>query len=242
MSCATIMSRAVVGVHATAVSVEVHLSAGLPGFTLVGMPAKAVKESKDRVRSAIMNVGLNFPAKRIVVNLAPADLPKEGGSFDLAIALGILIASKQLPPDCMDGFECAGELSLDGLLRPVRGVLPMAIAIFRDNRQLIVSSSNAEEAYLVEGLVVAPMPDLLAVCQCLKGLTAWPERASHNVLPNKEFNGTDLSEVREQPQAKRVLEIAAAGGHSVLMVGPPGSGKTLLASCLPGVLINEVIV
>ena len=130
MSCATIMSRAVVGVHAIAVNVEVHLSAGLPGFTLVGLPAKAVKESKDRVRSAIMNVGLNFPAKRIVVNLAPADLPKEGGSFDLAIALGILIASKQLPPECMYGFECAGELSLDGLLRPVSGVLPMAIAIF----------------------------------------------------------------------------------------------------------------
>jgi magnesium chelatase family protein len=236
MSFSTINSRSVTGIGAYSVCIEVHLSRGLPGFSLVGLPAKAVKESKDRVRSAIINSGFDFPAKRIVVNLAPADLPKDGGSFDLPIALGILIASQQLPPDCMQAHEAAGELALNGQIRPIAGVLPMSLAIAKEGKSFIVAEANFNEASLVNKLKVLPACDLLTLSNHLKGSLPWNSSASSYATKPIKPQYPDMQDVRDQQQAKRALEIAAAGGHSVLMVGPPGSGKTMLASRLPGLM------
>ncbi len=235
MSLAIVHSRAQVGVEAPAVTVEVHLANGLPSLTMVGLPEAAVKESKDRVRSAIINSGLNFPARRITLNLAPADLPKDGGRFDLAIALGILAASVQVPTLTLDDVECLGELALSGAVRPVRGVLPAALAARKAGRTLVVPRANAEEACLASGLRVIAVDHLLEVVAHFNGHAPVEPFVSNGLLSaSKPY--PDLKEVQGQVGAKRALLIAAAGAHNLLFSGPPGTGKTLLASRLPGLL------
>ncbi|QZI70929.1 YifB family Mg chelatase-like AAA ATPase [Pseudomonas protegens] len=235
MSLAIIHSRAQVGVQAPAVSVEVHLANGLPSLTLVGLPEAAVKESKDRVRSAILNAGFNFPPRRITLNLAPADLPKDGGRFDLAIALGILAASVQVPALALDNLECLGELALSGAVRAVRGVLPAALAARKAGRTLLVPRANAEEACLASGLEVIAVDHLLEAVAHLNGHVPIAPYISDGLQENHSPY-PDLREVQGQLAAKRALLVAAAGAHNLLFSGPPGTGKTLLASRLPGLL------
>lgn len=235
MSLAIVHSRAQVGVEAPAVSVEAHLANGLPGMALVGLPETAVKESKDRVRSAIQNSGFDFPARRITLNLAPADLPKDGGRFDLAIALGILAANGQVPAEALGTLECLGELALSGELRPVRGVLPAALAARAAGRTLVVPKANAEEACLASGLVVLAADHLLEIAAHLNGHTPLPPFQAGGLL-RAAPDYPDLADVQGQLAAKRALLIAASGGHNLLLSGPPGTGKTLLASRLPGLL------
>jgi magnesium chelatase family protein len=239
MALAIIYSRASSGMESPLVTVEAHLSYGMPAFNIVGLPAKAVSESKDRIRSAFMNSNLEFPDRRLTVNLAPADLPKDGGRFDLPIALGILAASGQLPMDVLEEYEFVGELALSGELRGIRGALPVVLGAYRAGRQLIVPQQNGVEAALVRKMTVFAARHLLDVCAHLRG---------DQLLPRCEFqveslqrNDRDLSDVKGQPHAKRALEIAAAGRHSLLFIGPPGTGKTMLASRLPSILpeLNE---
>lgn len=235
MTLAVISTRAGLGLDAPEVQVEVHLANGLPGMTLVGLPETAVKESRERVRSALTTCGFDFPLRRITLNLAPADLPKEGGRFDLPIALGLLVASGQLPNEALNGLECVGELALDGHLRPVTGILPFALATRRAGKRLIVPADNADEAALVDGLEILPARHLLEVVAHLNGQSLIPSHVFHGArTPQAET--LDLADVRGQHQARRALEIAAAGGHNLLFAGPPGTGKTLLASRLPGIL------
>lgn len=234
MSLAIIHSRASAGIMAPPVTVEVHLSKGLPGFSIVGLPETAVKESRHRVRSAIINSELEFPVRRITVNLAPADLPKEGGRFDLAIALGILAASKQIPLHQLNQYEFAGELALSGELRPIKGALPFAIASKNINRRLIIAAENAAEAAFIEGIQVHSAKHLLDVCAHLRDLKKLPRIISQHTATQCFY--PDLQDVKGQMQGKRALEIAAAGGHSLLLMGPPGTGKTMLATRLPGIL------
>lgn len=235
MSLAVVYSRAQTGIDAPLVTVEVHLSNGLPSLSIVGLPETGVKESKDRVRSAILNSRFEFPRRRITINLAPADLPKEGGRFDLAIAIGVLAASGQIPSDQLSSCEFIGELALTGELRRVRGVLSAAIQASRANRALVLAVDNTEEASLVSEAEIRPANHLLEVCAHLCGQQSLA-LAPQTPLPPEIPIEQDLADVRAQPHAKRALEIAAAGGHSLLMVGPPGTGKTMLASRLPGIL------
>ncbi len=235
MALAIVHSRAQVGVGAPPVTVEAHLANGLPALTLVGLPEASVKESKDRVRSAILNSGLDFPARRITLNLAPADLPKDGGRFDLAIALGILAGSGQLPVAALHEVECLGELALSGAVRSVQGVLPDALAAREAGRALVVPRENAEEASLASGLTVIAVDHLLELVAHFNGKkTLSPYNANGLLLLSKPY--PDLSEVQGQHAAKRALLVAAAGAHNLLFSGPPGTGKTLLASRLPGLL------
>ena len=234
MGLAVLYSRALSGMEAALVTVEVHLANGLPNFTIVGLPETEVKESKDRVRAALQNCRFDFPARRITVNLAPADLPKESGRFDLPIALGILAATGQIPSDRLNDYEFAGELALTGELRPIRGALAMTYRAANSGRAFILPQANAAEAALVEEATVYPAQSLLQVAAHLAGRAALAPYVSQpqRIAPHYP----DMREVKGQAQAKRALEIAAAGGHSVLMVGPPGTGKSMLAARFPGIL------
>ena len=261
MSFAQVYTRSVVGLHAPQVIIEVHLSQGLPALTIVGLPAAAVRESKDRVRSAILNSGFQFPNRRLTINLAPADLPKDGARLDLPIAIGILAASGQLEPEVLSGFEFIGELALNGELRQVSGSLAVTRAIkaesivvktatadeqaphqLRQLRQLIVPIDNGAEASRVDGVEILGAQSLKAVCghlQSLADLSVTTERLEIvTPSPAQQHAGykVDLADVKGQHHARRALEIAAAGGHSLLFTGPPGSGKTLMASRLPTIL------
>jgi magnesium chelatase family protein len=233
MSLALVHSRARAGVLAPPVRVEVHLSGGLPATQIVGLPEAAVRESRDRVRAAILCAQYEFPARRITVNLAPADLPKEGGRFDLPIALGILAAAGQLDPQVLGHYEFLGELALTGELRPVDGVLPAALAAAQAGRTLIVPAGNGPEAALAQHVQAFTARTLLEVCALLNGSKTLP---AAEALPAAATPFPDLSDVRGQAQARRALEIAAAGHHHLLLIGSPGCGKTLLASRLPGIL------
>ena len=235
MSLAVVYSRALVGIDAPSVTVEVHLANGLPAMSIVGLPETEVKESKDRVRAAILNARFEFPARRITINLAPADLPKEGGRFDLPIALGILAASGQIPVARLDRYEFIGELALTGELRPVRGALTAALQAQTTARALVLPQANADEAALAEACAVLPATHLLAVTAHVRGDAALAE-APHARADADTPPGPDLAEVRGQAHAKRALEIAAAGGHNLLFIGPPGAGKTMLAQRLSGIL------
>ncbi|MDG2525277.1 YifB family Mg chelatase-like AAA ATPase [Stenotrophomonas sp. HITSZ_GD] len=236
MGLALVHSRARVGVAAPEVRVEVHLSGGLPSTQIVGLPEAAVRESRERVRAALLCAQFEFPARRITINLAPADLPKEGGRFDLPIALGILAASGQLDRDALAGLEFVGELALTGELRGVDGVLTAALAAQADGRRLVFPEANTAEAMLATHAAPRPARTLLQVCAALRGEQAWPAAVETETPATLAPCGPDLAEVRGQPQARRALEIAAAGGHHLLLCGSPGSGKTLLAACLPGLL------
>jgi magnesium chelatase family protein len=235
MTVAVIHSRALRGLDAPLVTVEVHLAGGLPAFHLVGLPEAEVREARDRVRAALQNAQFEFPARRITVSLAPADLPKASGRFDLPIALGILAATGQLPAAALAQHEFAGELALGGELRAVRGALAMALSVRRDGRAFVLPEASAAEAALVQGARVHPARTLLEVCAHLLGRTPLPMLPP--AMPREAaVPGPDLADVRGQAGAKRVLEIAAAGGHSLLLVGPPGAGKSMLAQRLPGLL------
>ena len=232
---ATVLSRAQFGMEAPQVCVEVHVGAGLPIFSIVGLPDAVVKESKERVRSALATTRFEFPAGRIVVNLAPADLPKEGGRFDLPIALGVLAASEQLPREAFAGCEFYGELSLSGELRAVRRLLPAVCEASAAGHRVVLPVANLAEASLVRGVSVAATAHLLEVCAHVTGTTPLVFGNGDARSP-ADINYPDLGEVRGQIHAKRALEIAAAGAHSLLMIGPPGSGKSMLAHRLPGIL------
>ncbi len=244
MSLAVLSSRALAGMQAPEVIVEVHLANGLPAFTIVGLPETEVKEAKDRVRAALQNAGFEFPARRITVNLAPADLPKESGRFDLPIALGILAASGQMPADTLDRYEFAGELSLSGELRPIRGALAMTFAMQRlqgsnpRERAFILPRANADEAALVRDMTILPADSLLQVVAHFAARDNESRLQAHR-LPHTSMHAPrypDLAEVKGQQFAKRAMEVAAAGGHSMLMVGPPGTGKSMLAARFAGIL------
>ena len=231
MSLSIIYSRARVGVSSPLVTVETHISNGLPSLSIVGLPETAVKESKDRVRSALINSGFEFPNRRITINLAPADLPKEGGRYDLAIALGILAASHQLPSEQLSQREFIGELALTGDVRSVKGCLPAAMACGKEGRTLYVPLANSEEASLCRSTRLLAADHLLQVCSDIKGDSLLPEIA-FDPSSQKDRVIPDLLDVKGQFLARRALEISAAAGLNLLFYGPPGTGKTTIARLL----------
>ena len=236
MALAVVLSRGLAGLEAPLVTVEVHLGGGLPAFNLVGLPDTEVKESRDRVRAALQNAQFDFPARKITVNLAPADLPKESGRYDLPIAVGILAATGQIPGVDLPGFEFAGELALGGALRPIRGGLPMALSARRDGRAFVLPAESAAEAALVRGATILPATSLLAVCAHLTGRERLARLEPQPCAAVDGGSGPELADVRGQEHGKRALTIAAAGAHSLLMIGPPGTGKSMLAQRLPALL------
>ncbi len=234
MSLSIVFTRAALGVSAPLITVEVHISNGLPGLTMVGLPETTVKEARDRVRSAIINSGYTFPAKKITINLAPADLPKEGGRYDLPIAIALLAASEQLNASQLGRYEFVGELALTGALRGVPGAISSAMEALKTGRQIIVSQENAAEIALIGGEDCFIATHLQEVCAFLEGKQALPFPPSEDIaVPTA---AQDIADVIGQGQGKRALEITAAGGHNLLFIGPPGTGKTMLASRLNGLL------
>lgn len=247
MSLAIVYSRASVGIEAPLVTIEVHISNGQPGLTLVGLPEKTVKEAQDRVRSALLNANFTYPAKRITINLAPADLPKEGGRFDLPIAIGILAASGQVDSDKLRQFEFLGELALTGFLRGVHGSIPAVLAAQKVNRKTILAVQNANEVSLVSNTQTLCARSLLQVVNFLNGQDQLPiaQELGQEQREHSSLTGRDLTDIIGQQHAKRALMIAAAGQHNLLFLGPPGTGKTMLASrladLLPEMSDNEAI-
>ncbi len=235
MSFAKINTRGLLGLHAPLIEVEVHMSQGLPSLTIVGLAEAAVRESKDRVRSAIINSGFVFPTKRLTINLAPADLPKDGSRLDLPIALGILIASGQLPENVTDDYEFVGELALDGQLRAVSGTLSIAMACQQAEHKLLLPQDNAQEAAQLPDIAVYAASNLQQVCEHFSNMNKIEATIAERSLLDQHYR-SDLADVKGQLRPRRALEIAAAGGHSILFKGPPGTGKTLLASSLPSIL------
>tara|TARA_R110002124_G_scaffold114162_1_gene268668 strand:- start:6312 stop:7886 length:1575 start_codon:yes stop_codon:yes gene_type:complete len=242
MSLSIIKTRAQIGINSPFVTVEVHLSKGLPGFNIVGLPETAVKESKDRVRSAIINSGFDFPLSKIIVNLAPADLPKEGGRYDLAIALGLLAASKQIPSKALKNYIFLGELALTGDLREVKSILPTALVASQHKEALFIPKENISEISFIDDLKVLAANSLKSVCEHFMGISFlepinlkdyFNKKNKNNYINQKKL---DISDVKGQYNAKRALEIAAAGGHSLLFYGSPGSGKTMLSSRINSIL------
>ncbi|HDS1115246.1 TPA: YifB family Mg chelatase-like AAA ATPase [Pluralibacter gergoviae] len=234
MSLAIVYTRAALGVNAPPITVEVHISSGLPGLTLVGLPETAVKESRDRVRSAIITSGYEFPAKKITINLAPADLPKEGGRYDLPIAIALLAASEQLKTGNLSQYELIGELVLTGALRGVSGAISGAVEAIAAGRRIILPAENGPEAGLLDDARCYVAAHLQEVCAFLEGKAGLDNPVA--LLPDVRDGEACLSEIIGQQQGKRALEITAAGGHNVLLIGPPGTGKTMLAARLPGIL------
>ena len=237
MSLAIIYTRASIGIQAPQINVEVHISNGLPGFVLVGLPEATVKESKDRVRSAIINSGFTFPAKKITVNLSPADLPKEGSRFDLPIAIAILAATEQIPNDHLAEYEFLGELALSGEIKAVKGAIPAALSSKKNNRTLIISAENQSEISLIHQNHTLITHNLLELCQYLYNEITLPSVEYREYKDADEDNQlVNLQDIIGQEHAKRALEIAAAGGHNLLLIGPPGTGKTMLATRLTSLL------